>query len=113
MTLIINKCFNTRFQPDDFTMSIFIQLPKIDDTKECAEHRASSLISHAAMILLRTLKRKMAPLAEKEWVKISCFREDRGTRDAICKLRIFGEEMISKNKKIFACFIDQKKHLMK
>ena len=37
------------------------------------------------------------------------FREGRGTRDAICQTRLLAERMISKNMKIFACFIDYKK----
>ena len=37
------------------------------------------------------------------------FREGRGTRDAICQIRPLSERMVSKNKKIFACFIDYKK----
>ena len=37
------------------------------------------------------------------------FREGRGTRDAICQIRLLSERMVSKNKKIFACFIDYKK----
>ena len=37
------------------------------------------------------------------------FREVRGTRDAICQIRLLAERIISKNRKTFACFIDCKK----
>ena len=110
MTWIINKCYNTGFQPEDLLKSIFIQLPKVKNTKECAEHRTISLISHAAKILLHIIKRRITPLAEKNMSENQLgFREGRGTRDAICQTRILAERMISKNKKIFACFIDYKK----
>ena len=36
------------------------------------------------------------------------FREGRGTRDAVCQIRLLSERIVSKNKKIFACFIDSK-----
>ena len=36
------------------------------------------------------------------------FRQGQGTRDAICQIRLLAERMVSKNKKIFACFIDYK-----
>ena len=110
MTWIINKCYNTGFQPEDFLKSIFIQLPKVKNTKECAEHRTISLISHAAKILLHIIKRRITPLAEKNMSENQLgFREGRGTRDAICQTRLLAERMISKNRKIFACFIDYKK----
>eukprot|EP00794_Sanderia_malayensis_P004332 gene4332-4905_t len=105
ITLIINKCYNTGLQPEDFLKSIFIQLPK-----ECAEHRAISLISHTAKILLHILKRRITPLAEKRMSENQLgFREGPGRRDAICQIRLLAERMVNKNKKIFACFIDYKK----
>ena len=41
-TWIIKKCYNAAFQSEDFLKSIFIQLPKVKNTKECAEHRTIS-----------------------------------------------------------------------
>ena len=40
-------------------------------------------------------------------------REGRGTRDAICQIRLLAERMVNKNKKTFACFIDYKKAFYK
>ena len=105
-------CYHTGLQPEDFLKSIFIQLPKVANTKECAENRTISLISHTAKILLHILKRRITPLAEKRMSENQLgFREGRGTRDAICQIRLLSERMVSKNKKIFACFMDYKKHL--
>ena len=68
------------------------------------------MISHTAKILLHILKRRITPLAEKRLSENQLgFREGRGTRDAICQIRLLSERMVSKNKKIFACFIDYKK----
>ena len=65
ITLIVSKRYDTDLQPEDFLKSIFIKLPEVANTKECAEHRTISLISHTAKILLHTLKRGILSLAEK------------------------------------------------
>ena len=52
ITLIVNKCYNTGLQSEDFLTSIFIELHKVANTKECAENRTISSISHTAKILL-------------------------------------------------------------
>ena len=44
MTWIINKSYNTGLQPDDFLKSIFIQLPEVKNTKDCADNGTISLI---------------------------------------------------------------------
>ena len=114
VTWIINKYYNTGLQPEDCLRSIFIQLPKVKNAKDCAEHRTISLISHAAKILLHIIKRRITPLAEKKMSENQLgFRESKGTRDTICQTRLLAERMISKNRKIFACFIDCKKALIK
>ena len=77
-TWIINKCFQRGFQPEDFLKSILLQLPKVKNTEDCAEHKMISLISHAAKILLHIVERRLTPLAEKSQLGL---REGRGTTD--------------------------------
>ena len=81
-TWIINKCFQRGFQPEDFLKSILLQLPKVKNTEDCAEHRMISLISHAAKILLHIVKRRLTPLADKKMSESQLgLREGRGTTD--------------------------------
>ena len=69
--------------------NIFIPLPKSSKAVRCEDHRTISLISHTAKIVLTLIKKRIAPIIEQQLSDNQYgFRAGRGTRDAICQLRI-------------------------
>ena len=59
LTGLLNKIYTTGDLPQDFIKSVFVPIPKVAKTMECNEYRTISLISHAAEILLKVIKKRM------------------------------------------------------
>ena len=88
--------------------NIFFSLPKSSKAVRCEDHRTISLISHTAKMLLNLIKNRIAPIIEQQLSDSQYgFRAGRGTRDAICQLRIMAERCLEMQKKtLYICFID-------
>ena len=92
----IQKIYNDEELPPDFAKYIFIPLPKSSKAVRYEDHRTISLISHTAKIVLTLIKKRI----EQQLSNIQYgFRAGRGTRDAICQLRIMVETCVWKCKK--------------
>ena len=96
--------------PPDFVNNIFIPIPKSSKAVRCEDHRTISLISHTAKTVLNLIKNRIAPIIEQQLSGSQYgFRADRGTRDAICQLRIMAERCLEMQKTLYICFIDYTK----
>ena len=92
---LVQKIYNDEELPPDFVNNIFIQLPKSSKAVRYEEHRTIILISHTAKIVLNLIKNRIAPIIEKQLSDGQYgFRAGRGTRDAICQLRIMAERCL-------------------
>ena len=89
---LFQKIYNDEELPPDFVNNIFIPLPKSSKAVRCEDHKTISLISHTAKIVLNLINNIIAPIIEQQLSDSQYgFRTGRGTRDAICQLRIMME----------------------
>ena len=85
---LCNKIWIRKEWPADWKKAVFLPLPKKGDTRECANNRTISLISHASKILLNVIVERIRDHLEKELPPEQAgFRRGRGTRNQIAKMR--------------------------
>jgi hypothetical protein len=93
MTQLINSIYVTGEWPRDFIEVTLIALKKKPKATKCNNHHTISIITHAAKIVARILRRKIE-------------KRGKGTRDAIGMLRIISEQTLVIDEELCACFID-------
>ena len=90
--------------------SILIPIPKKGNTKECANHRTPTLISHASKIILKILPARLQHCANQELPDVQArFRKERGTRDQIANICWIIEKEREFQKNVYLCFINYAK----
>ncbi|GFR67456.1 reverse transcriptase [Elysia marginata] len=91
--------------PKDFTVVVYIPIPKVNQATKCSEHRTVSLISHASKILLKIIMETINPIIYRYLDETQLgFRKERGIRDGIFLLRNISERMASHEKYLYMCF---------
>ena len=106
---LCNKILESGEWSTDWLRTIFIPIPKIVGTMECAEHRIIALISHSSKVLLRILLSRMAETAEEQIAEEQMgFRKKVGTRDQIFNIRMIMEKAREFNIPLYMAFIDFK-----
>ncbi|GFS12569.1 RNA-directed DNA polymerase from mobile element jockey-like [Elysia marginata] len=106
LTKLCNKMHHTAYIPEDLKTSFFLLLPK----KPRATDRTISLMCHVLKLLLTVIHKRIAQKIDSEISEMQAgFRKARGTREAICSLKILAEKHIEMQKDIYACFIDYSK----
>jgi hypothetical protein len=107
---LCNKILKTGEWPSDWMRSVFIPIPKVAGTTDCAEHRTIALISHTSKILLRVLLQRTQNTAEEQFAEEQMgFRKKVGTRDQIFNIRIIMEKAREFNVPLYMAFIDYRK----
>ena len=67
--------------------SILIPNPKKGSTKECSNHWAIALISHASKVMLKILQARLQHYVNREFPDVqAAFRKGRGTREQITNI---------------------------
>ena len=66
LTIICQRIWNTNTWPKDWKKSVFIPLPKKGDSRDCANNRTISLISHAGKVLLKVIQRRLEQYLDRE-----------------------------------------------
>ena len=56
---ICQQIWKTQQWPQDWKRSVFIQIPKKGNTKECSNYHTIALISHASNVMLKILQAKL------------------------------------------------------
>ena len=56
---ICQKIWKTQQWPQDWKMSVFIQIPKKGNAKECSNYHTIALISHASKVMLKILQARL------------------------------------------------------
>ena len=73
--------------PQDWKRSVFIPIPKKDNTKECSNYHTIALISHASKVMLKILQARLQQYVNHELPDVQAgFRKGRGTRDQIANI---------------------------
>ena len=96
--------------PQDWKRSVFIPIPKKDNSKECSNYCTIALISHANKLMLKILQDRRQQYKNHELPDIQTgFRKGRGTRDQIANIHWIIEKAREYQKNIYFCFIDYAK----
>ena len=76
--------WKTQQWPQDWKRSVFIQIPKKDNAKECSNYHTTALASQASKVMLKILQARLQQYVNHELPDAQAgFRKDRGTRDQI------------------------------
>ena len=95
--------------PQDWKKSVFIPISKKGKAKECSNYCTTALISHASKVMLKILQTRLQQYMNHELPDVQAgFREGRGSRDQIAKIRWITEKAREFQKNIY-CFIDYAK----
>ena len=111
---ICQQILKTQHWPQDWKRSVFIQIPKKGNAKECSNYRTISLISHTSKVMLKILQDRPHQYLNRKLPDVQAgFRKGRGTRDQIpniCWIIERAREFQKKKKQnIYFCFTDYAK----
>ena len=104
------QLWKTQQWPQDWKRSVFIQIPKKGNAKECLNYHTIALISHASKVMLKILLARLQQYVNHELPDVQAgFRKGRGTRDQIANIQWIMEKAREFQKNIYFCFIDYAK----
>ena len=84
---ICQQIWKTQQWPQDWKRSVFNQIPKKGNAKECSNYSTVALISHASKIMLKILQARLQQYVNHELPDVQAgFRKGRGTRDEITSI---------------------------
>ena len=97
--------------PKTWKKSVFIQIPKKSNAKECSNYCTIALISHASKVMLKIPQARLQQYRNSELPDIQVgFRKVRGTRDQIANICWIMEKAREFQKKnTYFSFIDYAK----
>ena len=96
--------------PQDWKRSVFIQIPKKDNAKECSNYHTIALISHTSKVMLKILQARLQQYMNHELLDVQAgFRKVRGTGDQIANICSIIEKAREFQQKIYFYFIDYAK----
>ena len=107
---ICQHIWKTHQWPQDWKRSVFIQIPKKGNAKECSNYCTIALISHASKAMLKILQARLQKYVNRELPDVQTgFRKARGTRDQIVNIHWINEKARESQKDIYFCFTDYSK----
>ena len=84
---ICKPIWKTQQWPQDWKRSVFIQIPKKGNAKECSNYPTIALISQVNKVMLIILQAKLQQYVNHEIPDVQAgFRKHRGTRDQIANI---------------------------
>ena len=99
---ICQQIWKTQQWPQDWKRSVFIQIQKKGNAKECPNYRTIALISHASEVMLKIVQARIQQYMNCELSDVQDgFRKGRGTRDQIANIRWIIEKVSEFQKNIF------------
>ena len=103
---ICQQIRKTQQWPQDWKRSVFIQIPKKGNAKECSNYPTIALISHASKVMLKILQARLQQCVNQELPDVQAgFRKGRGTRDQIANIHWIIEKAIEFQKNIYYYFM--------
>ena len=73
--------------PQGRKRSVFIQIPKKGNAKQCSNHHTIALILQASKVMLKILQARLQQYVNQELPDVQAeFRKGRGTRDQIANI---------------------------
>ena len=108
---ICQQIWKTQQWPQHWKRSVFIPIPKKDNTKECSNYRTIALISHACKVMLKILQARLQQYVNCQLPDVQAgFRKGRRTRDQIANIHWIKEKAKEFQKNIYFCSIDYVDH---
>ena len=87
VVLICQQIWKTQQWPQNWKRSVFIQIPKKGNAKECPNYCTIALISHTNKAMLKIVQAKLQHYVNKEVPDVQAgFRKGRGTRNQIANI---------------------------
>ena len=84
---ICQQIWKTQFKPQDWKRSVFIQITKKDNAKECSNYCTIALTSQASKVMLKILQARLQQYMNCELPDVHAgFRKGSGTRDQIANI---------------------------
>ena len=84
---ICQQIWKTQQWPQDWKRSVFIQIPKKGNAKECSNYHIIAPISHASKVMLKVLQARLQQYVNREFPDVQAgFRKGRGTRDQVSNI---------------------------
>ena len=85
--LICQQIWKTQQWPKDWKKSVFIQISKKGNAKECSNYHTITLISHASKVMLKILQARLQWYVNRELPDVQAgFRKGRRTSDQISSI---------------------------
>ena len=110
MHSICQQIWKTQQWPQDWKRSVFIQIPKKGNAKECSNYPTIALISQVNKVMLIILQAKLQQYVNHEIPDVQAgFRKHRGTRDQIANICWIIKKAREFQKNINFCFINYSK----
>ena len=107
---ICQQISKTQQWSQDWKRSVFIPIPKKDNSKECSKYCTTALISHASKVMLKILQARLQQYVNQELPDVqSGFRKGREARDQIVNICWIIEKVREFQKETYFCFIDYAK----
>ena len=108
--LICQQMWKTQQWTQDWKRSVFISISKKGNAKECSNYHTIALISHASIVMLKTLQARLQQYLNRELPDVQAgFRKGKGTRNQIANICWIIEKAREFQKNIYFCFIDYAK----
>ena len=109
---ICQQIWKTQQWPQDWERSVFIQIPKKGNAKECSNYCTIALISHASKLMLKILQARLQQYMNHELPDVQPgFRKGRGTRDQIANIRWIIKKQESSRKTSLSALLTMPKPL--
>ena len=87
-------------------MSVFIPMPKKDNSKECSNYCTVTLISYISKVILKILQARLQQYLNHELPDIQAgFRKGSGTRGEIANICWITEKVREFQKNIYFCYV--------
>ena len=84
---ICQQIWKTQQWPQDWKRSVFNQIPRKGNAKECSHYCIIVLISHTSKIVLKSLQARLQQYVNRELPDVQAgFRKGRETRDQIANI---------------------------
>ena len=78
----------TQQWPQDWKSSVFIQIPRKGNAKECSNYHKIALFSHTSKVMLKSSQARLQQDVNGEFADVQVgFIKGRGTRDQIANIR--------------------------
>ena len=104
------QIWKTQQWPQDWKRSVFIPIPKKDNTKECSNYCTIGLISHTSKVMLKIVYAGLQRYMNREFTDVQAgFRKGRGTRNQIANIPLIIEKAREFQKKKKICLIEYDK----